>query len=157
MGERFFDIPVYLAVVGVLELALLCLVSTLALVRLRAWGWRTYWVRVKRWAVFAALLLVVGCAGNAVFMLIAYERMYVSRDTVVDFFPFIPFGQWVLDVSWAGQTGRLLNGASLRQIQVLWGAIAAAVWATTILLYRGFVREQEDIHRTIAAQGRAVS
>jgi hypothetical protein len=156
MADRLMDIPAYLVLVGFVELAALLLVSTLALLRAPAWGWRTYRLRVRRWSVFAALFLVIGCAGNSVFMLIAYERMYVSRDTVVDFFPFVPFGQWVLHQEWAGLRGHLTNGASLWEIQLIWAAIAAAVWCVTIWLYRGYVREDEDIQRTIASQPRTV-
>jgi hypothetical protein len=152
MSDRLLDIPAYLAVAGFLELGVLLLVSVVALTGVPVWGWRAYWMRVGRWTVFAVLLLVVGCAGNSVFMVAAYERMYKSVDTVADFLPFIPFGQWVLDREWAGHHGSLLNGASLPQIRALWGAIAAGVWLTTLLLYRGYVREQDDIRRTIAAQ-----
>jgi hypothetical protein len=42
MGDRLMDIPVYLVLVGLVELAALLLVSTLALLRVPAWGWRTY-------------------------------------------------------------------------------------------------------------------
>jgi hypothetical protein len=68
MGDRLMDIPVYLVLVGLVELAALLLVSTLALLRVPAWGWRAFRLRVRRWSVFAALFFVIGCAGNSVFM-----------------------------------------------------------------------------------------
>jgi hypothetical protein len=69
-------------------------------------------------------------------MLMTYNRMYVSADTVVDFFPFFPFGHWVLDAELGTGRGRLMNGVSLRDVQVIWGAVAAAVWIATFALYR---------------------
>jgi hypothetical protein len=156
MAERLMDIPVYLAVAGSIELVTLLCMSAIALVRIRPWGWRSYRLRVRRWSVFAAILLVIGCIGNSVFMAVAYERLYVSRDTVVDFLPFIPFGRWVLNDEWAGQKGALLNGASLLQIQLIWAAVAAAVWSASVLIYRGWAREQGDIHRTIGSEPRTV-
>ena len=67
---------------------------------------------------------------------VAYERLYISADTVVDFYPFIPFGQWVLDVPFGQDRGRLLNGASLREVQMIWAVVAGAVWCATVLVYR---------------------
>jgi hypothetical protein len=156
MADRLMDIPAYLVLVGLMELAALLGVAALTLTRVGSWGWHTYWLRVRLWSVFASIFLLVGCIGNSVFMLVTYERMYVSRDTVVDFFPFIPFGQWVLNAEWAGQRGTLLNGASLRQIQLIWAAIAAAVWSASVLIYRGWVREREDIQRTISSRRRII-
>jgi hypothetical protein len=145
VGDRLLDIPAYLVVARFIETAALVCFWLVALVRVPSHGWRDYRRLVGRSLVFGSVFLVAGCIDNSVFMLVAYERMYVSRDTVVDFFPFIPFGQWVLDSEFAGRRGQLLNGASLRQIQLLWAAIAAPVWCSTIWFYRGYVREQADI------------
>ncbi len=75
-------------------------------------------------------------------MALVYGRFYVSQDTVVDFFPFIPFGQWALDFEYGGKTGFLLHGARLSQLRVLWLLIAFLVWALTILSYRGILRKR---------------
>ena len=90
--------------------------------------------------IFAAILLIAGCIGNSIFMLVAYGRYYVSADTVVDFYPFFPFGQGVLDNQFGGVHGGLLNGASLRDVQSLWLAISAAIWTSTIVTYRKLTR-----------------
>jgi hypothetical protein len=137
--DRLLDIPAYLVVVGFMETVILVCLWLAALVRVPSRGWRDYRRILGRSLVFASVFLVAGCIGNSVFMLIAYERMYVSRDTVVDFFPFIPFGQWVLDSEFAGRRGQLVNGASLRQVQLLWAAIAALVWCSTISSLAGTV------------------
>jgi hypothetical protein len=49
--------------------------------------------------------------------------------------PFVPFGQWVLDKTWAGEPGRLLGGASLVHLQLIWAAITLSVWSATIATY----------------------
>jgi hypothetical protein len=69
-------------------------------------------------------------------MLLAYERWYVSADTVVDFLPFIPFGQWVLDFKYGSFQGHLLNGAHLWQLQLLWLSLAGVTWASSVAIYR---------------------
>ena len=143
-SERLLDAPLYLLVTGLLEGALLGGAALVALAwvptRGRAWYVRT----VRRWATFAALLLVFGCIGNSVFMNLAYGRLYVSADTVVDFYPFIPFGQWMLDVTHGESRGRLLGGASLLQLQTIWFVVAGAVWAATLVTYFWAIRDREN-------------
>ena len=78
---------------------------------------------------FNFFLLLWGCVGNWVFMSIAYDRFYVSQDTVIDWFAFIPFGQWVLNQTLDGQhAGYLTGGATLWQLRLIWFAVAAPVW-----------------------------
>lgn len=131
LKARLFDIPLYLTVAGMLQ----------AFVTLLLLGW--WAVRrpsladaarfMDRAALFNALLLSLGCAANSIWMVTIYERWYTSADTVVDFLPFLPFGQWVLDQEFGGARGRLLGGATLRQLQALWLAVAAPVWAGSVL------------------------
>ena len=69
-----------------------------------------------------------------------YDRLYYSQDTVIDCFAFIPFGQWVLDQEWGGETGALLAGAELWHLQALWLLFAALAWGTAALVYRRVAR-----------------
>jgi hypothetical protein len=133
--NRFLDVLCYLMLVGMIEVAVLGLAAAVALAWLPFRGRRWYVRRLANWALFAFILLACGCAGNSVFMLIAYEHLYVSADTVVDFFPFIPFGQWVLDADFGSIRGRLLGGASLRELQAVWAGIAVAVWCGSTAIY----------------------
>ena len=90
--------------------------------------------------VFNAFLLIWGCVGHDTFLAATYGKLYVSMDRVVDWFPFIPFGQWVLDQTLHGPRGYLIDGASLWQLRIIWAAVAIPVWlltyASTILALR---------------------
>ena len=92
----------------------------------------TYPRALAVYGVFNLVLLIWGCLGNYIFMSLAYEKMYVSVDTFVDWYPFIPFGQWVLDQGFGGDShGRLLGNATLGELRLLWLALAAPVWLLT--------------------------
>lgn len=95
---------------------------------------------IERAGLFSALLLLSGAILNSAWMMLVYERFYYSQDTVVDWFPFIPFGQWVLDVRWGDETGALLGGAELWHLQGLWLLFAVLAWGTAALGYRRIVR-----------------
>ncbi|MHA3773005.1 hypothetical protein ACXR0O_15845 [Verrucomicrobiota bacterium sgz303538] len=86
---------------------------------------------VKGYVVFNAFLLLWGCLENLVFHAVAFDRFYVSVDRVIDCIPFIPFGQWVLDQSLGQSHGRLLGGATLWQLRVLWLMVTVPVWLLT--------------------------
>src|SRR5215213_5752542 len=70
-----------------------------------------YFSLIERVGLFSALLLLSGALANSAWMALIYDRLYFSQDTVVDFFPFIPFGQWVLDVKWGNEPAARLVGA----------------------------------------------
>lgn len=99
-----------------------------------------YLFLIERIGLFSVLLLLTGAILNAAWMMLVYERFYYSQDTVVDWFAFIPFGQWVLDVKWGDETGALLAGAKLWHLQALWLLFAALAWGTAALVYRRVVR-----------------
>ena len=86
---------------------------------------------LRGFLVFNAFLLFWGCFGSYVFLSISYGRLYVSADRFVDWLPFIPFGQWVLDQSLGQQHGHLVGGATLWQLRLIWIAVAAPVWLLT--------------------------
>ncbi len=83
---------------------------------------------LRAFLTFNGCLLVWGCLGHYAFTAVTFGRLYVSADRLVDWYPFIPFGQWVLDQSFGEQRGQLLGGTSLWHLRLIWLAVAAPVW-----------------------------
>ena len=74
-------------------------------------------------------LLLWGCLGHYVFLSLTFEKSYISIDRLVDWYPFIPFGQWVLDQGFGGEWhGHLIGSATLSQLRLVWLSIALPVW-----------------------------
>ncbi len=86
---------------------------------------------LRAYLVFNAFLLFWGCLGHYTFHSMTFGRLYVSADRMVDWFPFIPFGQWVLDQSLGQQRGHLVGTATLWELRLIWFAVAAPVWLLT--------------------------
>lgn len=141
LGEVLSEYGLYLLFVGPVHLGIFLLIALLlaplAFVRSPA----RYGSLIERLALFSGLLLFVGALCNVAWMELVYRRFYFSQDTVVDFLPFLPFGQWVLEVEWAGQPGGLLNGAALWHLQALWLLFAVLAWGATALAYRRMTRQ----------------
>lgn len=64
------------------------------------------------------------------------------------FFPFIHFGQQVGDRQSATIRGLLLDGASLRDWELLWASLATLVWVGAIAAHRRTWRFVEERHRS---------
>ena len=86
---------------------------------------------LRAYLIFNGFLLFWGCFGHYLFYSVTFGRLYVSADRVVDWFPFIPFGQWVLDQSFGQQHGHLIGTATLWQLRLIWLAVAVPVWLLT--------------------------
>ena len=86
---------------------------------------------LRAFLIFNGFLLVWGCLGHYVFTAVTFDRFYVSADRVVDWFPFIPFGQWVLDRSFGQEHGHLIGTSTLWQLRLIWLVVAAPVWLLT--------------------------
>jgi hypothetical protein len=99
-----------------------------------------YFFLIERIGLFSMLLLLTGAILNAAWMVLVYQRLYYSQDTLVDCYAFIPFGQWVLDQEWGGKTGALLAETELWHLQALWLLFAALAWGTAALVYRRLAR-----------------
>jgi hypothetical protein len=99
-----------------------------------------YFFLVERIGLFSALLLLSGAITNLLWMGIVYNRLYYSQDTVVDFYPFIPFGQWVLDVRFGDETGALMGGVALWHVQAVWLLFALIAWGGAVFGYRWTAR-----------------
>ncbi|MES2924659.1 MAG: hypothetical protein V4819_24110 [Verrucomicrobiota bacterium] len=83
----------------------------------------------RAYAVFNVCLLLWGCLGSYILMATAYGKLYTSVDRLVDWYAFLPFGQWVLDDGFGGEWhGHLIGGASLWQLRLLWLAVALPIW-----------------------------
>lgn len=113
-------------------LLLALLLSPIAFVRSPA----RYLFLIERIGLFSALLLLTGAMLNAVWMVLVFDKLYYSQDVVIDCYPFIPFGQWVLDQEWGGETGALLAGTDLWHLQALWLLFATLAWGSAALFYR---------------------
>jgi hypothetical protein len=127
---------IYALFVGSFHALLVSAAAIVLIPRLVLSGWARYFQTLRRFFLLNALLLAFGILGNSIWMALVYTRLYISQDTLVDFFPFIPFGQWALDVEFGGKRGSLLNGAGLWQLRSLWALLASLVWILTILVYR---------------------
>jgi hypothetical protein len=129
MGSFWIESFFYCCVAGFLQLCAILLFATVALPLMVLRNWRTYLRTVGLFCLFNAFLLAWGSIGNYLWLSLTWQKLYFSMDRVVDWFPYIPFGQWVLDQEYGGETGRLLNGATMGQLRFIWAAIATAVWA----------------------------
>lgn len=138
--EPFEFACIYVVLVGAVHALL---VGAAILVLVPHWvlnGWSRYLRTLRRFLLFNALLLGFGILGNSIWMAFVYAHLYISQDTLVDFFPFVPFGQWALNMEWGGKPGSLLNGASLWELRGLWALVAGLVWTLTVLSYRGITK-----------------
>lgn len=83
----------------------------------------------RAYAVWNVFLLLWGCLGSYVFMSIAYGKLYISVDRLVDWYAFLPFGPWVLDDGFGGEWhGHLIGDTTLWQVRLLWLAVALPIW-----------------------------
>jgi hypothetical protein len=57
-------------------------------------------------------------------------------DYLIDFLPFFPFTQGVLDRQWGPEVGYLIDDITLVHVQILWGVFALFTWLLTIVLFR---------------------
>lgn len=133
MNDRLTDVICYLMIMGMLQgvLLLAAIVLLLPMVLLKH-GSSFYKHFVCHAAIFNILFLIFGCLGNSAWMLLTYNRLYVSADTVVDYFPFYPFGQWILDVTFGDFKGHLIGPGTIVNLRIIWAAITCFVWSATI-------------------------
>lgn len=129
--DSFFDESrVYLVVAGIVQLVCAVLIAPfLCFIALR-FSDKPLSRLFRAYVVFNAFLLLWGCLGNNLFLFLTYDKLYISVDRLVDWFPFIPFGQWVLDQNFGGDSphGHLIGTATLWQLRLMWLAVAAPVW-----------------------------
>jgi hypothetical protein len=92
--------------------------------------------------LFNCAALVAGTIACGIWTAVAWNRWYISMDPLVIYQPFIPFGEWVLELKWGDETGRTLAGVSVLQLQVLWAALTIGVWLSAWLATRSIRRRR---------------
>ena len=131
MKSFFTESAFYLLAAGFVQLLGALLVAPFFFAVARRLSDTSFSRLLRAYLVFNAFLLFWGCFGHYAFHSITFGRLYVSADRVVDWFPFIPFGQWVLDQSLGQQRGHLIGTATLWQLRLIRLAVAAPVWLLT--------------------------
>jgi hypothetical protein len=132
MDSFLFEALVYLTWGGFVQF--ICAVLAAPIVYLIAYRFsrKTYSELFRAYVLFNVFLLLWGCLGHYVFLYLTYEKGYISVDRLVDWYPFIPFGQWVLDQGFGGDWhGHLIGSTTLAQLRLVWFAIALPVWFLT--------------------------
>lgn len=118
-----------------------------------AFSWRQRSIligRIQRFGLFLALLLVVGSLFNGVWSCSVLGRLYYSTDYVLDFTPFWPITQRVIDMPFGDQRGQLF-GVTLMQLNMVWLLFALGTYAVTVLLYRAVQQRRSFTHAPNAA------
>jgi hypothetical protein len=124
----------YLVLMSVLHIAAF-IVGCVVIVALPVRRWDKVPERIGRLMLFIGLFLLMGALFNGLWSCLIWDRLYDSTDYVVDFMPFWPITQGVIDAPWGDERGRLLGG-SLFQLQLVWLLFAVGTWGVTIFLYR---------------------
>ncbi|RYD19522.1 MAG: hypothetical protein EOP88_18630 [Verrucomicrobiaceae bacterium] len=89
---------------------------------------------VRRYVILNGFLLLWGCLGNYFFLSMYLDSAYWSYDRMVDCYPFIPFGQWVLDRGFGDQMrGHLIGDTTLWDLRLGWLAVAVPVWILSLV------------------------
>ena len=133
----------YLLLAGFLQAVLALLIAPVFLLVGRRLFGISYWPLLRTYLIFNGFLLVWGCLGSYIFLRIAYGKLYVSADRMFDWLPFAPFGRWVLDQTLGPLHGHLIGNTTLRQLRLLWLAVAIPVWllafvSTALVVRRSF-------------------
>src|SRR4051794_3336080 len=115
----------------IIALVILEAVALLPLARSRGRSW--YGRTVGNSMLLFAVALVVGIPANAIFVGGLRYRYYVPGDPIVDWLPFIPSGEWVVDTAMGG---RFINGGSAQLLAAAWLVLAVPVWLVAWRLYR---------------------
>ena len=128
---------VYFILMGLLHLGVFVLTALVLadLANQRQEQRGTFLGRVRRLGLFFGLLLVFGSISNGLWSCLVWGRLYVSTDYMIDFSPFWPITQRVIDAPFGNRRGALL-GVSLFELQIVWLLFAVGTWTATILLYR---------------------
>lgn len=132
MDPFYYESLVYVVCAGILQ-ALLAIPLVLILV-LIAWrrGPGTFHRLFHAYVVFNSFLLIWGCLGHYGITFLTFHKLYVSVDRMVDWYPFIPFGQWVLNQGLGPDShGYLIGDTTLWQLRWIWLGFATLVWLLT--------------------------
>ena len=121
VGEVFLYV-----VIGGLATILAAGIAVLVLVPLVALrGIRIFAARCLQIWVLLAFVFVLGIPANALFTALMRYSAYVPRDALVDWLPFVPSGDWVVDFVCGGY---YLPGASATTLAGVWAVLALPTW-----------------------------
>jgi hypothetical protein len=84
-------------------------------------------------ALFAGLLVLCGVPSNLLFVMGLRDRYYVAGDPIVDWLPWVPSGDWILDRCCGG---RYLDGASAMTLRLAWALLALPTWVAALVVLR---------------------
>ena len=84
-------------------------------------------------AVFAGILVLCGVPSNLIFVIALRGRYYVAADPIVDWLPWLPSGDWILDTACGGH---YLDGASVATVRTAWAILALPTWVAAFLIMR---------------------
>jgi len=90
--------------------------------------------RIVRLGIFLGLLLGLGSLFNGFWGCLVFNRLYYSADYFIDFIPFWPITQGVIDAPFGNERGKLL-GVTLTQLQLVWCAFSLGTWCAIGILY----------------------
>jgi hypothetical protein len=128
---------IFIGIVYALGLIFGCLIAALLPPRTL----NAYWKRVIKLTLFVSLLLVVGNITSGLWGELIYGHMYYSSDYCgIDFLPFFPITQHLLDAEFGNDPHGLL-GVTLTQLNLMWLLFTLGTWGITIFLYRLIYRK----------------
>ncbi|HEY2292138.1 MAG TPA: hypothetical protein VGM86_15675 [Thermoanaerobaculia bacterium] len=130
------DMLMYLIFAGFMQSVLTAGVGLLGLPLLFWGGWPAYRGFIARVLVFSFLLYVWGCLGTGFFETAFRDRIYINRDSVGDFVPWLPSTDYMVDTSCGGHP---IHGATWNTLRLAWTAVAVPVWLVTFLSYAGVI------------------
>lgn len=107
-------------------------------------GRRTYGRFAARLTLFAFVVFVCGVPGNLLFIAVANGRYYVPGDPLIEWLPFVPSGDWIIDPAMGG---RYVGDATVWSLRTLWASIAVPTWLVAAFIYR--VIEPSVLDRTL--------
>lgn len=94
------------------------------------------YIRFVAWySLFNVILILVSALMNSLWSFTVWGVAYYSMDYVTDFSPFWPITQGTIDAHFGGQRGALLNGMTLRGVQLLWLGFAVFTWIATAWIF----------------------
>jgi energy-coupling factor transporter transmembrane protein EcfT len=82
---------------------------------------------------FMLILFLCGAPANCLFTLTLRDRFYTDNDPLVDWLPWVPSGDWIIDIACQGH---YLPGGSPWLLRIAWGVLALPVWIVAILIFR---------------------
>ncbi len=130
------EIFLYITVSGVLQILIYILCVFLLFFLKLAIKFENIKRKIAKIGLFNVIFLIFGSFGNVIWMKNIYGFYYKSQDTLVDFFPYIPFGQWVLNQFFIDPNirGVLIADTTLLKMRGIWFIFAITVWVFSIVV-----------------------